>query len=93
MNILPNHIKVARRACQLRDAQARSRNKRAVLKLSEVRITISTIELQELQLLREGQSGPMEDFFKRALMTGARFVFNSGNIPFGRIRAKRPKKD
>jgi hypothetical protein len=38
--------------------------------------------------LREQQSGPTTDFFRRALVTGAKFLANAGNVRGGKTRIK-----
>jgi len=56
-------------------------------------VTTLTIELTEeetkaFRAMQAAQRGPIEDFAKRALLTGAKFVANSGNTRGGKKKIR-----
>jgi hypothetical protein len=53
-----------------------------------VTVTLPAGEAQLLVWLRTAQSGSPEQFYARALVTGAKFVYNSGNVRGGKRRFK-----
>jgi len=76
------------RAEQNRLAQERSRAKKAAKGLVMVQVQVTAAEAFLLETLRNAQAGPKETFHGRALITGAKFVFNSGNVRGGKKRIK-----
>ena len=83
--ITPYGMKLARRRAQLRAAQAR---RRAKLGMKPIFIEVTQSEKETLEKLRHEQAGNIEDFYKRALIIGAKFLFNAGNRRGGKQRIK-----
>ncbi|HEY3899614.1 MAG TPA: hypothetical protein VGM54_13420 [Chthoniobacter sp.] len=67
--------------------QAQREREKAAGKFT-VSITLTQAEHAEFSRLQEGQAGPIASFPKRALLTGAKFLYNSGNTRGGKHRAK-----
>ena len=84
-DITPYGAKLARRRAQLRAAQAR---RRAKLGMKPIFIEVTQAEKERLEFLRREQSGNIEDFYKRALIIGAKFLYNAGNRRGGKQRIK-----
>ncbi len=72
-----------RRRAQIRSAAARRRAGRR-----QINIDLDPELFEFLCQLREQQSGPTTDFFRRALVTGAKFLANAGNVRGGKTRIK-----
>lgn len=66
------------RAKQLVDAKRRQRLRQAALGDRKIEITVTAAEFAILEQLRERQRGPIEGFFRRALIVGAVFSANAG---------------
>lgn len=66
------------RADANRRAKQRQRERQASRGDRKLEIVVSATEYDLLLKLRELQRGPVEDFWKRALVTGACFTANSG---------------
>ncbi|MDR3406350.1 MAG: hypothetical protein P4L99_27950 [Chthoniobacter sp.] len=73
---------------QNRQAKQRERAKAREAGLATFHITLPADQAQQLAWLRTAQSGDVETFFARALVTGAKFVYNSGNVRGGKRRIK-----
>lgn len=73
---------------QNRLAQQRSRAKAREKGLVKFEITLSASDAQLVNWLRQAQSGSEETFLARALVLGAKFAYNSGNVRGGKKRIK-----
>jgi hypothetical protein len=51
-------------------------------------ITLTADEAAAFRALQERQAGPKDDFAKRALITGAKFLYNAGNRRGGKKRVR-----
>ncbi len=76
-NLSPEQ-KAAHRRAQLARAKQKERTRKASLGDVVVTITLTAGEAALLASMREKQRGPVEGFFRRALLKGAVFVANSG---------------
>ncbi|HEY3898958.1 MAG TPA: hypothetical protein VGM54_10115 [Chthoniobacter sp.] len=90
MSALPLRVVPDRtaRTEQNRQAKQRQRERERVGGFTEVHVKLSAEQVAQLTWLRQAQSGDMESFLVRALMTGAKFVYNSGNVRGGKKRIK-----
>ncbi len=79
----------ARRRAQNKEAQKRSRDKARSEGGTEIRVKLCWQELELLEAAAALQAGPREDFFRRALLTGAKFLANSGNVRGGKRRFRK----
>lgn len=90
MSALPLQVVPARtaRAEQNRRAKQRQRDKEKALGVTEVLVKLTAEQVAQLTWLRQAQSGDLESFFARALVIGAKFVYNSGNVRGGKKRIR-----
>lgn len=90
MSALPFRVLPSRKARteknrQYKAAQRARDRERGFVKL-EIRVPES--EAQLIEWLRTAQAGNPETFLSRALVTGAKFVYNAGNVRGGKKRIK-----
>ncbi len=76
------------RAEQNRLAKQRQRARAGAAGLVKLEIHLSASDAALVTWLRQAQSGNPDSFVARALVTGAKFVFNSGNVRGGKKRIK-----
>jgi len=73
---------------QNRQAKQRQRARAREKGITTFHIELPADQAQLLAWLRNAQSGDVETFLARALVTGAKFVYNSGNVRGGKNRIK-----
>ena len=90
MSALPLRALPARtsRTEQNRQAKQRQRAREREIGLALFHIALSGSDAAMVNWLRTAQSGDVETFLARALVTGAKFVYNSGNVRGGKKRIK-----
>ena len=77
---------------QNRLAKQRSREKAKEQGLVTFQIQLPAADAQTVAWLRQAQSGSPETFLARALVVGAKFAYNSGNVRGGKKRIKGARK-
>lgn len=85
LEVLPRR---SRRTEQNRQAKERQRARAQGVGLVKVEVMLTTEAAQLVTWLRKAQSGDMATFVSRALVVGAKFVYNSGNVRGGKKRIK-----
>lgn len=73
---------------QNRLAKQRSREKKAAQGRVTFQIELAGSDAVTVKFLQEAQSGNRETFLARALLVGAKFAYNSGNVRGGKKRIK-----
>lgn len=73
---------------QNRRAKQRQRERDRAVGVTTVPVSLTVEEAQLLVWLRKAQAGPDATFYARALVIGAKFVYNSGNVRGGKRRIK-----
>lgn len=81
-------VKLTRRE-KNRAYKAAQRNRQKAAGITTIQIELSSEEAQAFRAMQRIQSGPEWDFAKRALLTGAKFVANSGNSRGGKKKIRR----
>ena len=71
-----------------RKAKQRSRAKAAAAGLKKLEVVLTASDAQLVGWVRKAQSGNPETFLGRALVVGAKFLFNAGNVCGGKKRIK-----
>lgn len=89
MSALP-HVLPARtaRTEQCRQAKQRQRARQLAAGAVTFSVTLTAADAQLLVWLRKAQPGSEAQFYTRALVTGAKFCYNSGNVRGGKRRIK-----
>jgi hypothetical protein len=73
---------------QNRRAKQRQRQRQLAAGTVTMTVPLTAADAQLLAWLRTAQSGSEAEFYTRALMTGAKFCYNSGNVSGGKRRFK-----
>jgi len=73
---------------QNRQAKQRQRQREKEEGKFSFTIDLAGSDAQTIKFLRNAQSGNRETFLARALLIGAKFVYNSGNVRGGKKRIK-----
>ena len=73
---------------QNRQAKIRQRARQLAAGVVTFSVTLTAADAQLLVWLRQAQAGSEAEFYTRALVTGAKFVYNSGNVRGGKRRFK-----
>lgn len=73
---------------QNRRAKQRQRARMQATGVVTVSVTLPAADAQLLVWLRRAQAGSEAQFYARALVIGAKFVYNSGNVRGGKRRIK-----
>jgi hypothetical protein len=81
--------KRSKRTEQNRRAKQAQRERERNSGLVKFEVFLGASDGQLVAWLREAQSGSREDFISRALVMGAKFLYNSGNVRGGKKRIKR----
>ena len=71
-----------------RQYKAAQRERERQTGLVKVEVMLSASDAQLVNWLRTAQSGNAETFIARALVVGAKFAYNSGNVRGGKRRIK-----
>ena len=85
IHALPTRTKRQEQNRLAKQAQRERAKQTGVVKF-EVLLVAS--EAQLVNWLRDAQSGPRDSFIARALVVGAKFLFNAGNVRGGKKRIK-----
>lgn len=73
---------------QNRRAKQRQRDKQRTVGAVTFPVMLTAEDAQLLVWLRQAQAGSEAQFYARALVIGAKFVYNSGNVRGGKRRIK-----
>ena len=89
MSALPRLLPArSRRAEQNRLAKERQRAREAEVGLVTLHVTVPASDAQLIKWLRTAHQGDEASFLTRALIVGAKFTYNSGNVRGGKKRIK-----
>jgi len=91
LSTLPSVVAARQRRVERRREQFRAsqQKRRIALRASgshTVQVVINNAEFSILNTAATLQNGPLDDFWKRALLVGAKFLANSGNVKGGKVR-------
>lgn len=77
-----------KRARQLREAKQRQRERERERGWAKIEVRLTAEEADLLVKAVAMYSGAPEEFYARALTTGAKFLANAGNVRGGKVRLK-----